>query len=175
MKKLTLTLVIFITALISQNSDARTPRTVSETIPSVETINKMINYFNGSVGRNATPNFSGMKLLFKERVHGEEVFDYGQVIYGANTIFDKKSRKVVSTGKHACYFEYRYDTNTGFFLGFKERSDRDNFLSNVKKSKYYKKEHDQYTIFNCMFELTQEDGWNIRKEDGWYLIIFGEW
>ena len=175
MKKLALTLVIVLTAFMLQNSNARTSRTVSETIPSVETINRMINYFNASVGMKGTPNFSGMKLLFKERVHGEEVFDYGQVIYGANTIFDKKSRKVVSTGKHACYFEYRYDTNTGFFLGFKERSDRDKFVANVKKSKYYKKEYEQYTMFNYMFELTQEDGWNIRKEDGWYLIIFGEW
>lgn len=174
MKRLILTLFVITTALMPQTSVARSSRASSATIPSVETINKMINYFTECCGTKPAKEFPGMKLIYKSFTEGsEDKFPYMDeeiIIYGNNVKYDKKNNKKVSTSQNAWYFEYGYYKNDIYIVGFKIKKDRDKFVSNVKKSKYYKQEKNgisDYTMFGLMYQL--------GYDDGWHWVSFGIW
>lgn len=173
MKRLALLFLIAV-MMLAFNVNARTSRRTSSSIPSVEIINKMINYFTECCGTKPAKEFPGMKLIYKSFTEGsEDKFPYMDeeiIIYGNNVKYDKKNNKIVSTSQNAWYFEYGYYKNDIYIVGFKIKKDRDKFVSNVKKSKYYKQEKNgisDYTMFGLMYQL--------GYDDGWHWVSFGIW
>lgn len=165
MKRLYITLLIAIIAMVSQDVIAKRAKTSRSTIPFEKLVTMIATEAHWSEINLAK---LGLNKLGK-RTHREEFGECIIFIYGKNakaTISKNWNVTLKSTGPHAFAIEFAGTTDNGTVLYFKEKADYDAFMAYARKSKYYKRYEDGFESVG----YSNIEGYEYHN--GWHVIYF---
>lgn len=159
---LILGLAIALVAASGASAKTKARKSNSETIPSVKTIDRLMDkiFKSDNVDRTTTP--AGIKLLAKKVLSTDIRCEY--IAVGKNVhVLDLKddSLEAEPNGPHAWYLEYVICGGESMMIFFGSKDDRDAYFEEFKKhsSQFDKK----------IFESNGTKGYFTEK-DGWYGI-----
>lgn len=165
MKRISILFLGFAIALIAvsgASAKTKAPKNDSESIPSVKTIDKLMDKINLSKHPEKVAAPAGMKLLVTRVIHGD--INDVLLMFGNNanvSNFEESSYKITTTGPHAWYLRYEACGGVYFGIFFSSEADRDAYWQEYKKhSSYFDK------------SLFESDGTKpyFTTEDEWYGI-----
>ena len=160
MKRLYITLLIAVIAMVSQDVIAKRAKTSRSTIPFEKLVTMIA---TGEIEKENALSIIGLKIISKSILKTEYGRDIS-FVYGRNIKATKHNWPYISSiGPHAFAVEYWGNTDSGTEIYYKEKADHDTFWTYARKSKYYS---DAYGDILIGYALIISD----EYRNGWYII-----